>query len=234
MGPTAPTALITGASRGLGRALADGLADRGWRLLIDARSGEDLHAVAGRLRARGPVTAVAGDITDPGHRASLAEQARQGLDAVVLNAGTLGPSPLPALADLDLDDLRDILEVNVVAQLGLVQDLLPVLRPDGTLMLMTSDAGREAYPGWGGYGASKAALEQLGGVLAAEHPRLRVLVVDPGDLRTDMHQAAFPDEDISDRPLPESVVPALIALLSGDEPSGRYRATDVTTAPVPA
>ncbi len=222
-----PTALITGASRGLGRALADGLAAHGWRLLIDARRGDDLHRAAGQLRAHGQVTAIAGDITDPRHRARLAEVAEPGLDAVVLNAGALGPSPLPALADLGLDDLRDLLEVNVVAQLAVVQDMLPRLRPDATLVLVTSDAAREAWPGWGAYGLSKAALEQLGAVLAVEHPDLRVLVVDPGDLRTDMHQAAFPDEDISDRPLPGTVVPSLVALLHGDQPSGRYRAAEI-------
>lgn len=227
------TALITGASRGLGRALADGLAARGWRLLIDARTDVDLRRAADDLQRHTPVTAITGDIVDPGHRAELADAARDGLDAAVLSAGALGPSPLPALTDLDLDDLRQILEVNVVAQLGLVRALLPRMRPDGALMLITSDAAREAYPGWGGYGLSKASFEHLGAVLAVEHPHLRVLVVDPGDLRTDMHQAAFPGEDISDRPPPETVAPSLIALLDGDQPSGRYRAADVTTR-VPA
>ena len=225
------SALVTGASRGLGRALAEGLAARNWRLLIDARTGADLHAVASRLRAHGPVTAIAGDVADPDHRTRLAEAASNeapgGLDAVVLNAGALGPSPLPALVDLALGDLRDLLEVNVVAQLGLVQAMLPRLGPRGTLMVISSDAAREAYPGWGGYGLTKAALERVGAVLAVEHPDLRVLVVDPGDLRTDMHQEAFPGEDISDRPLPETTVPSLIALLSGSQPSGRYRAAEV-------
>lgn len=227
------TALITGASRGLGRALADGLAARGWRLVVDARTPGDLQRAAADLRRHAPVTAVTGDVTDPHHRAALAAAAGR-LDAAVLSAGTLGPSPLPALADLDPGDLRDLLEVNLVAQLALVQTLLPVLRPGAALMLVTSDAGREAYPGWGGYGASKAALEHLGGVLAVEQPDLRVLVVDPGDLRTDMHQAAFPGEDISDRPLPATVVPALVALLEGDQPSGRYRAADAGDVAVPA
>jgi NAD(P)-dependent dehydrogenase (short-subunit alcohol dehydrogenase family) len=172
---------------------------------------------------------VVGDITDEGHRRDLATaaQALGGVDLLVLNAGTLGPSPLPPLARLSLGDLRTTLETNLVAQLGIVQALLPHLRPHATIVAITSDAAVEPYEGWGGYGASKAGFEQLAGVLGVEHPELRVLRIDPGDLRTQMHQDAFPGEDISDRPLPEARVPGLRALIERGYPSGRYQVSDV-------
>lgn len=225
---TPRTALITGASRGLGHALASALAHRGWRLVVDARD-------AGRLAAALPpsdlVIALPGDVADPGHRAALAEAVGPRLDLLVNNASALGPSPLPALADLRPDELRHVLDVNVVAPLALVQAVLPALRAaGGTVVDVSSDAAVEAYAGWGGYGASKAALDQLTAVLAVENPGLRVYAVDPGDMATDMHQAAFPGEDISDRPAPETVVPSLLALLDGALPSGRYRAADVVPA----
>jgi len=220
------TALITGASRGLGRALAAGLARAGFDLIIDARDAAALDAAAGALRAAGAsVTAIPGDVTDPGHRAALVAAARGRLDLLVNNAGTLGASPLPALADYPPDELRAAFEVNVIAPVALTQLALPRLRASGGAVLnITSDAAVEAYAGWGGYGAAKAALEQASNVLAAEEPTLRVWWADPGDLRTDMHQLAFPGEDISDRPEPAAVVPGFIRLVTERLPSGRYRA----------
>ncbi|MFL6129292.1 MAG: SDR family NAD(P)-dependent oxidoreductase [Mycobacteriales bacterium] len=228
-----PTALITGASRGLGRALAAGLAADGWRLVLDARTATDLDAAAAAI-GTGPaeVVAVAGDVTDAGHRRELAAAAGDRLDLLVLNASTLGTSPLPPLAAYDLGALRDVLETNTVAPLALTQLVLPALRAArGRLLALSSDAALGAYPGWGGYGASKAALDQLVNVLGAEEPDLRVYAVDPGDMRTAMHQDAFPGEDISDRPEPETVVPALRRLVGGELPSGRYVAADLSTVP---
>jgi NAD(P)-dependent dehydrogenase (short-subunit alcohol dehydrogenase family) len=223
-----PTALITGASRGLGLALAAGLAREGFDLIIDARDRAALDAAAGALRAAGPtVTALPGDVTDPAHRAVLADAARAAgrLDLLVNNAGTLGASPLPALADYPVDELRAAFEANVIAPVALTQLALPLLRASGGAVLnITSDAAVEAYAGWGGYGAAKAALEQASNVLAAEELGVRVWWADPGDLRTDMHQAAFPGEDISDRPEPAAVVPAFVRLVTERLPSGRYRA----------
>jgi NAD(P)-dependent dehydrogenase (short-subunit alcohol dehydrogenase family) len=224
---TQPTALITGASRGLGRALAGALAARGWRLLVDART-------PGSLAAELPGAAVvAGDVTDPGHRDALAAAAGMlgRLDLLVNNASDLGPSPLPALAHYPLDALRRVYETDVVAPLALVQLLAPQLRAAGGIVVnVSSDAAAGPYPGWGGYGSAKAALDQLSAVLAAEEPGLRVYAVDPGDMRTDMHQAAFPGEDITDRPEPAAVVPALLRLLDARPPSGRYRAADWAAA----
>lgn len=213
---TSRTAVITGASRGLGRALAHALAEDGWQLVLDARDGE-------ALRAHAPTTAqlVPGDVADPKHRQQLLAAAGPGVGLLVNNASDLGPSPLPPLQDYPLDELRRVFEVNVLAPLALVQ----LLRPR-TVVNVSSDAAVEAYEGWGGYGSSKAALDHLSAVLAQEHPEMRVLAFDPGDMRTDMHQAAFPGEDISDRPLPESVVPAFRRLL--EQPSGRYRSVDLS------
>ena len=220
-----PIAVITGASRGLGRALAAGLAREGFALIIDARNGAALGEVAAPLRAAGAtVTAISGDITDPAHRDALLRAAGR-LDVLINNAGTLGASPLPALADYPPADLRAAFEANVIAPIVLTQLMLPLLRASGGAVLnITSDAAREAYAGWGGYGAAKAALEQASNVLAAEELAIRVWWADPGDLRTDMHQLAFPGEDISDRPEPSSVVPAFVRLVAERLPSGRYRA----------
>jgi NAD(P)-dependent dehydrogenase (short-subunit alcohol dehydrogenase family) len=229
-----PVALITGASRGLGRALAAGLAREGFTLIIDARNAAALHEAAADLRAAGAtVTAISGDVTDPAHRAALlrAAQTAGRLDVLINNAGTLGASPLPALADYPPADLRAAFEANVIAPVALTQLTLPLLRASGGAVLnITSDAAREAYAGWGGYGAAKAALEQASNVLAAEELAIRVWWADPGDLRTDMHQQAFPGQDISDRPRPESVVPAFTRLISQRLPSGRYRAADLMPA----
>jgi len=222
---TPPLALVTGASRGLGRALAAGLAREGYALILDARNADDLNAAADEIG--GSVTAIPGDVTDPAHRAGLLRAAQHAgrLDLLVNNAGTLGASPLPALADYPVDELRTAFEVNVIAPIALTQLLLPLLRVSGGAVLnITSDAAVEAYAGWGGYGAAKAALEQASNVLAAEELTVRVWWADPGDLRTDMHQRAFPGEDISDRPWPETVVPAFIRLVAERLPSGRYRA----------
>ncbi|HVA91319.1 MAG TPA: SDR family oxidoreductase [Chloroflexota bacterium] len=221
-----PTALITGASRGLGLALAQALAERGWALIIDARGPDALEAARATLAPTAHVHALAGDVRDPGHRAALVRLAHQlgGLDAVVNNAGGLGPSPLPALLDTPLDALADLYAVNVLAPLGVLQALRGELRPGARILNLTSDAAVEPYEGWGGYGSSKAALEQISNVLKAELPQYRVYTVDPGDMRTRMHQDAFPGEDISDRPLPEASIPGLLTLLIGDLPSGRYRA----------
>jgi NAD(P)-dependent dehydrogenase (short-subunit alcohol dehydrogenase family) len=227
-------AVITGASRGLGRALAAGLARAGWDLVIDARDGGALHDAARAIREQAPgvtVTAVPGDVTDPAHRAALAAAAADGTALLVNNAGTLGAAPLPALADYPPGDLRDAFEVNVVAPVALIQLLLPWLRANGGAILnVTSDAATEPYAGWGGYGATKAALEQVSNVLTAEETSVRVWRFDPGDLRTDMHQAAFPGQDISDRPLPDAVVPAFLWLIGERPPSGRYRAAEMPGA----
>jgi NAD(P)-dependent dehydrogenase (short-subunit alcohol dehydrogenase family) len=228
--PDTPVALLTGASRGLGRALATALAERGWRLVVDGRNGERLaDAVAGLVHPE-LVTALPGDVADPGHRAALTAAVGPHLDLLVNNASALGPSPLPRLADLPAEELERVLAVNVVAPLALIRSVLPALRRGGRILNISSDAAVEAYAGWGGYGASKAALDQLTAVLAVERPELRIYAVDPGDMATDMHQAAFPGEDISDRPAPDTVVPALLELIAGEHPSGRYRAADLVPA----
>jgi NAD(P)-dependent dehydrogenase (short-subunit alcohol dehydrogenase family) len=220
------TALITGASRGLGLALARGLAREGWALIIDARGADDLEAARAELADVTRVVAIPGDVTDEEHRRALAEAARDagGLDALANNASILGPSPQPELLDYPLDVLEKVYLANTIAPLALIQSLRHALKPGARILNVTSDAAVEPYEGWGGYGSSKAALEQLSNILAAENPSLRVYWVDPGDMRTRMHQEAFPDEDISDRPLPEESVPGLIELLEGDLPSGRYQA----------
>jgi NAD(P)-dependent dehydrogenase (short-subunit alcohol dehydrogenase family) len=223
-------AVITGASRGLGLALAGGLAAEGWSLVIDARDVGALRSAALCLPTGTAVTALPGDITDPGHRAALRRAADDlgGPDLLINNAGTLGASPLPAIADYPVDELRAAFEVNVLAPIALTQLLLPGLRRRGGAVLnITSDAAVEAYAGWGGYGAAKAALEQASNVLAAEESVVRVWWVDPGDLRTRMHQEAFPGEDISDRPLPDAVIPAFARLITERLPSGRYRAAEL-------
>ena len=230
-----PVALITGASRGLGRALARSLAADGWHLVVDARGAPALEEAAGELRSAGAasVEAVTGDVADPEHRGRLVAAAERlgRLDARVNNASVLGPSPQPQLADYPLDVLPQVYEVNTVSPLALTQAALPLLeRSGGRIVDVTSDAAVEGYEGWGGYGSSKAALEQLNNVLAAEHPRLRVYRVDPGDLRTQLHAEAFPGEDISDRPEPDVAVPGLRRLLEGDLPSGRYRAQEQEAA----
>ena len=220
-------ALVTGASRGLGLALSRALAERGWWLVIDARDPERLRAAECELRERTVVRAVPGDVSDASHREALIGAVKElgRLDLLVNNASQLGPSPQPALGAYPLAVLEDVYRVNAVAPLALVQLALPLLEAsEGRVINVSSDAAVEAYEGWGGSGSSKAALEQLTRVLAVEHPALRIYVVDPGDLRTQMHQDAFPGEDISDRPPPEVAVPGLLELVEGDRPSGRYQA----------
>ena len=220
-------ALVTGASRGLGRALAETLVGRGWRVIADARDGAALREWLAPLGEA--ATAVPGDIADPAHRAELARRAAAHgrLDLLVASAGALGPSPLPPLLEYPLDALDAVLHTNVTAQLGLLKTLWPLLRDTAAVITVTSDAARKAYPGWGGYGASKAALEQLTAVLAAEHPERRIYAVDPGDMRTAMHQAAFPGEDIGDRPLPGAAARWIVRLAEGYAPNGRYSVSDL-------
>ncbi len=233
---TRRTALITGASRGLGLALARRLASDGWNLIIDARGEKALEDARADLAKLTKVTAIAGNVMDPGHRRDLARAATDagGLDALVNNASVLGPSPQPDLLDYPLGILEQVYRTNVFAPLALVQAVRDGLRPGARIVNVTSDAAVEPYEGWGGYGSSKAALEQISNILAAENPGWRVYRVDPGDMRTRMHQEAFPDEDISDRPLPEESVPGLVELLTGERPSGRYAARDLTGAEGPA
>ena len=222
-----PVALITGASRGLGRAIARSLRDRGWSMVIDARGADALAAVAAEIPT---ARAIVGDVTDSWHRAALADAVESfgGLHLLVNNASHLGPSPQPQLADYPLAELADVYRVNVTAPLALIQQVLPaLLASGGTIVNVSSDAAVEAYAGWGGYGSSKAALDQLTAILGAEQPTLRVYSFDPGDMRTEMHQRAFPGEDISDRPEPELVVPSLLRLLEERPESGRYRASDL-------
>jgi NAD(P)-dependent dehydrogenase (short-subunit alcohol dehydrogenase family) len=222
---TQSTVLITGASRGLGRALASALAAQGWRLLITARGAEALEAVRADLAQHTTVVALAGDVADPTHRRALAKAAAQlgGLDALINNASLLG-------LDYPLDMFEQVLRVNLIAPLGLVQAMREHLRPNARIVNISSDAAVEAYEGWGGYGSSKAALEHLSAILAAEQPDWRVYWVDPGDMNTQMHQEAFPGEDISDRPPPEASVPGLLDLLHGEWPSGRYQARAMPVA----
>ena len=219
-------ALITGASRGLGLALASRLAREGWTLIVNARGERDLEAARAELAELGRVIAIPGDVTDEEHRRALAGAAREagGLDVLVNNASILGPSPQPALLDYPLEALEQVYRANTLAPLALTQAVRDELKPEARIVNVTSDAAVEPYEGWGGYGSSKAALEQLSAILAAENPDLRVYRVDPGDMRTRMQQEAFPGEDISDRPPPEESVPGLMELLTGDLPSGRYEA----------
>src|SRR4051794_16950761 len=219
-----PIGIVTGASRGLGLALARALTEQGWELVVDARGVDDLRAATEDLR----VTAIAGDVADAAHRRALIDAAGPRIDLLVNNASLLGPSPQPPLASYPLDILERVYRANVFAPLALAQLAIPRMPAGARIVNVTSDAAVEPYEGWGGYGSSKAALEQVTAILAAEHPRLRVFAVDPGDMNTSMHQDAFPGEDISDRPQPATVVPHLLALLDGHLPSGRYRAADVT------
>ena len=227
-----PVAVITGASQGLGLALAKALGEQGWHLVIDARTAAKLSAADYELAKLTTVVSIAGDVVDDDHRAELAEAAANlgGASLLVNNASKLGGSPMPSLAEFPLPELLDTFEVNVLGPIALTQLLLPQLRENaGAVLNISSDAAVEPYAGWGGYGASKAALDHASAILALEEPGLRVWAVDPGDLRTQMHQDAFPGEDISELPLPETVVPALLRLLAERRLSGRYQASDLLT-----
>jgi NAD(P)-dependent dehydrogenase (short-subunit alcohol dehydrogenase family) len=231
-----PVAIVTGASRGFGRALTSALLDRGWTVVADARRAADLDETAAALSSS-RLIAIPGDVTDPAHRAALIVAAIDAgpLRLLVNNASRLGPSPQPVLADYLAADLRAVYNTNVFAPLALIQAALPALTDNGGVIVnLTSDAAVEVYEGWGGYGSSKAALDHLSAILGAENPAVRVYAFDPGDMRTEMHQAAFPGEDISDRPDPESVVPALLRLLDTRPPAGRYRASDLLAVGAPA
>jgi NAD(P)-dependent dehydrogenase (short-subunit alcohol dehydrogenase family) len=218
------TAIVTGASRGLGLALTRALHARGWTVVVDARGAASLTDATNGLER---IVSIPGDVTDPRHRAQLVAAADSPIDLVVNNASVLGPSPRPALAEYPIEELRRVYDVNVLAPLALIQAALPNLRPNAVVIDITSDAAIEAYEGWGGYGSSKAALDHLTAILATEHPELRIYAVDPGDMRTQMHQEAFPGQDISDRPPPEDSVPGLLALIDASPPSGRYRSDDL-------
>jgi NAD(P)-dependent dehydrogenase (short-subunit alcohol dehydrogenase family) len=219
-----PTAIITGGSRGLGLAVTTALVQRDWRVVTDARDAAALRRATAPLRN---VVAVSGDVRDPEHRARLVAAAGEQVDLLVNNASVLGPSPQPPLSRYPLAELERVYAVNVLAPLALAQLVLPLMPDGATLINISSDAAVEAYAGWGGYGSSKAALEQITAILAAEDPALNIYTVDPGDMRTQMHQEAFAGEDISDRPLPDVAVPGLLALIDGERPSGRYRAQEI-------
>jgi NAD(P)-dependent dehydrogenase (short-subunit alcohol dehydrogenase family) len=223
-----PLAIITGASRGLGLALARELAAREWALVIDGRGTEDLERVARDLGRLTDVAAIPGDVRDESHRQALIAAAGETIDALVNNASVLGPSPQPGLAEYPLAEFERVYQANVFAPLALVQIALPRIADGGAIVNVTSDAAVEPYEGWGGYGSAKAALEQLTAILAAEQPSVRVYAVDPGDMRTRMHQEAFPGEDISDRPPPEESARGLVELITGGLPSGRYKARAVS------
>ncbi len=227
---TQKTALITGTSRGLGLALTHALADRNWSLIMDARGADALKEAERALAAKTDIIAIAGDVRSPEHRQALVDAVEKsgGLDVLVNNASLLGPSPQPNLLDYPLDVLNDVYQVNVLAPLALLQAVKDHAKDDFRVLNVTSDAGVEAYAGWGGYGSSKAALEQWTAILAQEQPGWKVYQVDPGDMRTRMHQEAFPGEDISDRPFPDVSVPGFLQLIEGDLPSGRYQAQTMT------
>lgn len=224
-------AIITGTSRGLGLALARQLARDGYTLVIDARGIEDLEQTRADLAELTKVIAIPGDVSDPDHRRRLVEAADGRLNLLVNNASILGPSPQPPLSDYPLDVLEQVYRTNVIAPLGLIQLALPLLRQSqGTVINITSDAALEPYEGWGGYGSSKAGLEQMSRILAAEESLVRVYWVDPGDMNTRMHQEAYPGDDISDRPPPEASVPGLMNLINSNRPSGRYAARELVPA----
>jgi NAD(P)-dependent dehydrogenase (short-subunit alcohol dehydrogenase family) len=222
-----PLAIITGSSRGLGLALARALAERDWALVIDARDPRALERAARELGRITEVVAVPGDVADDWHRGALLDAAGDQIDLLVNNASMLGPSPQPPLGRYPLEVLERVYQVNVLAPLALTQLVLPRMPDGGSIVNVSSDAAIEPYAGWGGYGSSKAALDQLTSILAEEHPGLRIYSVDPGDMRTQMHQEAFPGEDISDIPPPEESLPGLLALIEGHLPSGRYVAREL-------
>lgn len=218
------TALITGGSKGLGRAVATALDRDGWNVLVTARNAAELgQAVAGT-----GIDYIPGDIREGDHRRLLAAAVGEDLDLLINNASHLGPSPLLPVGDVSAVELHAVFDTNVVSPLALTGLVIRALqRRRGVIVNISSDAAIEPYPRWGPYGASKAAMDHASSIIAAEYPGLDVYAFDPGDMRTGMHQAAFPGEDISDRPLPESVVPSLLRLLAARPPSGRYVAGEL-------
>jgi NAD(P)-dependent dehydrogenase (short-subunit alcohol dehydrogenase family) len=234
-----PVALVTGGSEGLGLELVSSLADRGWRVITDARQGTRLREAVAGLTGADRVSALPGDVADAGHRAELTAEADRlgGLDLLVLNASTLGPLPMRPLRELTARELDETIRGTAGANAALMIELTDrLLGRDGVVVGISSDAAVEHYETWGPYGAAKAALDHLVQTFGAE-TGLAAYAVDPGDMRTRMHQDAFPDEDISDRPLPGTVAPRLLALVAQRPPTGRYRAADVALpdrAEVPA
>ena len=220
------TALITGGSRGLGLALAESLAQQGWNLLITGRNAARLLEVRNQLRQHSQVVAISGDVRDEVHLLELADALRNqdwSLDLIVNNASALGVSPLQPLLDHPVENLHTVFHTNMIAPISLLQKIRPFLQEGATIVNVSSDAAVEAYETWGAYGGSKAGLDHLTAILGKENPQFHFYAFDPGDMRTDMHQAAFPGEDISDRPLPqEQAVPALLELIANPIPSGRY------------
>ena len=218
------TAIITGASRGLGLTLAKALAERGWNLIINARNAEALYQVQKELKQQTEVIAISGDVRDEVHLLQFPEHLQRfgQLDLLINNASTLGASPQPHLMDFPIEAIHQVFHTNVIAPLSLLQRVRPWLHEGSKVINISSDAAVAAYPGWGGYGASKAALDHLSAILAQEQPDWKIYWVDPGDMRTQMHQEAFPNEDISDRPLPETTLPAFLHLIEKDYSSGRY------------
>jgi NAD(P)-dependent dehydrogenase (short-subunit alcohol dehydrogenase family) len=235
--PRRPLALVTGASLGLGLALTRLLAAQGWDVIGDARDTSRLTGAFSGVEGPGRAVPIAGDVADPAHRLQLAEAVAEvgPLDLLVNNASVIGLSPQPPLQNFPLATLADVYEVNVFAPLALVQLLLPALSAaHGTVVNVSSDAAVEAYPGWGGYGSSKAALDHLSAVLATEQTDVRVLAFDPGDMATDLARQAFPGDDLSDRADPATVAPVLLRLVEGAYVSGRYRAADLADQEVSA
>lgn len=230
------TALITGASKGFGRALAEALAINGWQLIINARNAKTLLATQRHLEQWTTVAAISGDVRDEIHLLQFAEKLEAlnwKLDLIINNASTIGVSPQPALLDYDVDTLHQIFHTNVLAPISLLQKVQPFMNSTATIINLSSDAAANAYENWGGYGASKAALDHLSRTLTVEQPNWNIYAFDPGDMRTDMHQAAFPTENIEDRPMPSTVaVPAVLELISGNYPSGRYEAGKLVEAVV--
>jgi NAD(P)-dependent dehydrogenase (short-subunit alcohol dehydrogenase family) len=232
-------ALITGSSQGLGLEVARLYAERGIGLILTARHLKPLEVARDELARLTRTVALAGDVADPAHVAQLVStgfKAFGHIDILINNASELGPSPMPELTNLDPGELRRILDVNLVAPLRLIQQLLPTMRArrEGLIVNVTSDAGVEAYPTWGGYGASKAGLEHLSRVLAVEleGTGVRVYVVDPGDMDTAMHRAAEPGVDLSHLPTPDHVAPAFVELLEESVPFGRFEAQQMRRASV--
>jgi NAD(P)-dependent dehydrogenase (short-subunit alcohol dehydrogenase family) len=223
------SALITGASKGLGYALAEHLAQNGWNLLINARNAKQLLEARNHLEQFTKVIAISGDVRDELHLLQLAEALESNQwqpDLVVNNASALGVSPMPHLLDHPVEDLHVIFHTNMIAPISLLQKVKPYLKSDATIINVSSDAGAGAYETWGAYGGSKAGLDHMTDILAKEYPAWRFYAFDPGDMRTEMHQAAFPGQDISDRPLPtEQAVPAIIRLIENELPGGRYTAS---------